>query len=978
MKKYAILFALMFVFVQASSQLIFTENTDLAADDYSSVAFYEQFSYKWTDAEGAEHESLITEEATDPNQIFELLKWAYADERIPGTKYIDDYNETEGWVKRELSYPNTYGVSQQASMWGIDTSTLSAPTQHGLTVFVVNLKDDFIKATIVPRTTSELLNYIGAYIKSVRLITGQTRVDNESNPGYILNFKGLYNKFFVISKGRLRATSGQAPFYAMYEEFSPGNSGPTIDVYDVLYNGNAQSIYHDCGTVISMGTGHYMSMGELVETANYDLNMCLFMPDYRLVYWTMTEIKEEMPDFTHPTPPTGRDANGVYTWYNPKYLPKFFLHTVTLDNATAERSEVMIDEHARQYLVSLDWTSKYADLDTEIDETYAVYKIVNGDVTLVADGLTEPVYEYYEPQRSTGYEIMYYVTAQPLGLDGYTPVESNVRSVVIPGYDPLESLRLDIDGDYESSYLYDGDEYNYYTNTIVAKNSYVVDYMAGFHLTDGTELILYRMLDEAGATSESVAKVIIGTVTEAENADGSWTRTFDFTIEYASGVVPTDAITSGTLSCVAETQDGLDAAKVEFGRQLKIIDQFKAATDKNEQPERYYYQLKYTAAVVIANGETDAHSNIVSVPVFKTDYNVNIPQYSKTWIEGDTSGTLDVSNIAYINFQTQNHPEIRDYTIYRNGEMIAMAQRTQEGSYSVMTYKNGSPTGTAVTAESGMISVMDDLSDLVEKPTGTSKNVRYVIVITTFSRNFATNGGKVNTYGSVRQEIPIAGVAFTSITPVYNTHNHEGKFHYVTKKDWNTYLYSYGTGDERQLAVDSEEPHYRLWRRIDGGDWELISFSNADYNTFVVNDDANLEISSNDSFFYDPIDDIASEEITGREFNVDYRLRVYAHDAEGMYRVAEANTTVLYKTGNVTTEIDDVVDVPTSIRVYPNPTADRVVIEAAGDVAIYNLSGREVVNISDGETKRVVDISHLPSGYYVVKTAESAISLLKK
>lgn len=983
-------------YVQMSAQFIFTENKDVAADDHSSVAFYQQFSYEWTDDDGETHTSCITDEATDPNQMFELLKWVYADKRIPGTKWV--YSDLDPESIYTVPYPNgTNSGSDILTSWGIDEfdstgsdedNPYGIPNEHGTTLLVINLKDDFDGYSTPSATVEKNKLLIKETMKSVRLVTGMTRVDSETNPGYIFNCKGEYNKFYLVAKGRARDGGRDAPFRGMYEELSPGNKSPQYDVYDVLFNGEVQNVYHDCASVICQsGGGHYLSLGTLYETANYDLNMCLFIPDYRLVYWTMSDILEEMPDFVHPSPPGngsgGRDTNGDYTWYNPKYLPKLFLHTVVLDTATATRTDEMTEEDAlaRNYAIHLDWTSRYGDIDFEIDETYTVYKIVNGDVTLVAEGLTEPVYDYYEPQHTTGYEIMYYVTAQPIGMDGYTPVESNVRSVVIPGYDPLESLRLDIDGDYSSEYFYQGAEENYYVNTIVAKNSYVVDYVAGFHLEEGTVMTFYRMLDEAGAGSTAVASVTIGEVVTVNNDDDTWTRTFAFTIDYASGEVPEGAVMKGTLSCTADTEEGLDAAKVEFDDKLMVVDKFSASTATNDQPDRYYYQLTYTAAKEIADGSKEAHSNIVSVPVFKTTYTVDGWVYSADQIKADTAGVLAVSDEMYITFQAQNHPEIRDYTVYRNDEIVAIAQRTQEGSYSVITYHNGYATGAAQSASAGLITVVDDVSDV--DGTVDELHARYVIVITTFSRNFATNGGKTNTYGSVRVDEPLVDVAFTSLNPIYNNHNHDGKFHYVTIKYWEAYLYEYGEGDPNQLRVNVDDmPHYGLWRSIDGGEEELVAFSNEAYNTFVVNDDKNLDVSSNDSFFYAPIDDIdptdKTEGVEGKDFEVTYRLRVYAYDESGQFRIAETTAVVPYKHGEVVTETVETNIDEHEMRIYPNPADTQVTVEADGDIAIYNLMGRQVMNVSDGEQSRVIDVSHLPAGIYIVKSKEARAKLQVK
>lgn len=60
---------------------------------------------------------------------------------------------------------------------------------------------------------------------------------------------------------------------------------------------------------------HFFAMkGTSVHQA-YDVNMCLYLPDKRLVSWS------------------GRDMNGIYTWYNSSYKPKVMLYTINLTAA---------------------------------------------------------------------------------------------------------------------------------------------------------------------------------------------------------------------------------------------------------------------------------------------------------------------------------------------------------------------------------------------------------------------------------------------------------------------------------------------------------------------------------------------------------------------------------------------------------------------------------------------------------------------
>ena len=50
-------------------------------------AYYDALTYKWTDADGVTHESKSTDLATDPYQIYELLRFVYGNPAFPGPKY---------------------------------------------------------------------------------------------------------------------------------------------------------------------------------------------------------------------------------------------------------------------------------------------------------------------------------------------------------------------------------------------------------------------------------------------------------------------------------------------------------------------------------------------------------------------------------------------------------------------------------------------------------------------------------------------------------------------------------------------------------------------------------------------------------------------------------------------------------------------------------------------------------------------------
>jgi Secretion system C-terminal sorting domain len=71
----------------------------------------------------------------------------------------------------------------------------------------------------------------------------------------------------------------------------------------------------------------------------------------------------------------------------------------------------------------------------------------------------------------------------------------------------------------------------------------------------------------------------------------------------------------------------------------------------------------------------------------------------------------------------------------------------------------------------------------------------------------------------------------------------------------------------------------------------------------------------------------------------------------------------------------------TTIRVYPNPAANYLVVEGATQaVIIFNTAGQRLLVriVHDGEAKTTVDLSTLPRGAYFLKTGERCVVFYKQ
>ena len=80
------------------------------------------------------------------------------------------------------------------------------------------------------------------------------------------------------------------------------------------------------------------------------------------------------------------------------------------------------------------------------------------------------------------------------------------------------------------------------------------------------------------------------------------------------------------------------------------------------------------------------------------------------------------------------------------------------------------------------------------------------------------------------------------------------------------------------------------------------------------------------------------------------------------------------------TAIEDV-STPSTIRVYPNPTADMLIIDgvtAKQEIAIYSLNGAKVLSTQSQEGTNTIQVSELPNGVYLLKLANETFKLIKE
>ncbi|MEM7660587.1 MAG: T9SS type A sorting domain-containing protein [Bacteroidota bacterium] len=75
-----------------------------------------------------------------------------------------------------------------------------------------------------------------------------------------------------------------------------------------------------------------------------------------------------------------------------------------------------------------------------------------------------------------------------------------------------------------------------------------------------------------------------------------------------------------------------------------------------------------------------------------------------------------------------------------------------------------------------------------------------------------------------------------------------------------------------------------------------------------------------------------------------------------------------------TTSIEELADPLGEIKVYPNPTSDRLFIEKEGaatlQVMVWDLSGRMLLRQSVSGPLGELDLAHLPAGVYVLRLSD--------
>ena len=730
--------------------------------------WYAAKTYTWTDANGASHTSSLVDPATNPYQIYDMLRWVYCNPEIPGIKYTAVTNGDVYYGEQydlESSWLSTYHVDPG---WGIYDNDVIAPYEEGHTLFLVKLKNYTNQPSAHTTSKAQIINIFNTCIESVTLITDAMRVGDGDNIGSIVNIEGEFNRFFVLGKGKsyyvTPTTSDNeppyAPFYNMFEEYSPTtkDSGSEIkDFYKKMTAGAIYPVVHDCSSVMRME--HYFSMAGKNETQEKSLTgMFLYIPDNRYQLY-----------------PDNRN-------YDPDHQPQVGIYVIELGAQAADNGD-------HTYTVQLDWTSKLNEaVGSEVPQNYTVYVYVTDETGTTRVELvktTETTYSYVVPQDEHSYTITYVVYGEAIENNAFN-TWSNDASVVIPGWNDFISLTLK---HFESDFV-NAEGKNYYRNFMGIIND--VNAITPENIDNGMNTIIVNRFD---ADLPDV-QMPIATITFTNN-NGN----VHYSIEYVEqNILPgynlnqINVATSGNLGNYA-------AGAVVDLSSIQIVDQFAESVEGNEHPDMYGY--------VLTLGEKT--SNDVEVPVTKVDATID-GYYTKAQVDNDTDlDNLLPVNVKSANFELylENNARLYYYTLDRGidaapSQQISYLQRRTDGTFIEMNDALGNAGNVY---DEGILNYYDDPAYTGDP----GQYISYLPIAWTFGTGRVKQDGE-NSYGSPVIRTGVGSVDYTNrgtktVNEAYYWLDEDGNMCTL----FNPILDIVGTVPE-DASVEYIPYMYRVWR----------------------------------------------------------------------------------------------------------------------------------------------------------------------
>ncbi len=581
---------------------------------------------------------------------------------------------------------------------------------EGLTLLLLELKDTYTHQDFFDVYNGSydneylrLKDFFTKYIKSVRIVSENKRYGTGLDAGTLFKIDcEKMNKFFLLAKGRLQANhnsynffnevswikknqqmdffvppffmywngenwyqeSNNGPlFHNMFEQFSPSmpsDSHATIDLYQKMVTEmESFPVIHDC---VGIANKHHEFMLYGEDSEDHDCqdihDLMFFVPDYRMLYHE------------------GRGSlTQEYLNYNPKAQPTMGMFVIKQYPITGEQISGQ-----ETYKLHLTWDSNLLKFLPGEEGQYTLYRVItnaDGTKTYQAVGEFDPnTFEYYDnvPMQKNGQQVTYVVQGQDVGK--FLSLQmSNEESYIIPGLDREEQLRIALNNDYYFSRYDAATQTNNYSNSVIANNtvgtnvkpSYLQNAVAG---SDVGKFKFWRATvnevnGEMVVDTENAVNFVTAWVSNYNSATGGtltyrdWTDQTDFSSKYYGHGYHQNP-TSSTFSIVDD--------EVVFDG-LKLYDNFSVSVEANTHPAQYVYYVTLETAVPFALNEagtetsTQARSNTVSVPVYKTEMAMN--PISAQDVEDDVTHQFPAATKFDVNARYSSRSEILGYYIYR-------------------------------------------------------------------------------------------------------------------------------------------------------------------------------------------------------------------------------------------------------------------------------------------------------------------------
>ena len=751
------------------------------------------------------------------------------------------------------------------------------PNQEGYTLLLVEMQDGFKTSDIWDATNNayktfssdpyqNLVQYMLKTVKSVRLLTEAKRTGTNIDQGTLFKIDcDKMNRFFFLAKGRLRlyndayvdnthllgrsnffidkdnqtssslsitnVTDDKAPFYEMFEQFSPvslTHGTESKDVYQELINMASYPVEHDCEyipwatTQSSSGasiTGHEFNMygKESISDDCQDVrDLMFFVPDQRMKYWDSRD----------------KGGNDKFVNYYEEYAPTMGLYVIRQEPITGEK----IDGQDT-YKLHLTWDSNLTDFVPSDKGVYYIYQVnENGTYTKVGETNSQTKELYLDVNMAEhGQQVTYVIQ----GIDNTRFLSlqySNEESFIIPGTNPYAKFKLDPRADFYSRFNPE-DEFNYYANGM--ELSGYVDATSDMYV--GKTVYFYRMP--------------VTITTEGTTTEGEWTKFAEVTPSSATsaGLATYDQRTLEQYQYGYKTND--PTLTIDNNVFTEFYDNFRADVSSNEHADLYKYIMVVDGTPAeIAN---KYHSNEISVKVYKTQMRNLTGTFDDDYVDNDVVRQVVDKNRQFdIDVEHSSKTEILRYGAYRwasdeekailaseDEDISPSGQASNQGEYYSVYMNGNSYTGDDVyvaQGETGQATFVDD----VPATTNKADEYTYAPVIETF-----TGRADYNTYGAPMQTTATGKI-------LVNVEN-AGKSEYTWEAKGNTYRYYNVFIDVNTLDLPEgyEVAKVRAWRKIDA------SYLNEKLEAYAYR----AVLDANGEFMFDDPTNVPSNDKLGSE-----------------------------------------------------------------------------------------------------------------